>query len=118
MGQFRIFPRFTDINGYPTPARKELRPAMIAVDHTFVFLRRNCGADCEKRRNADTTRQRDKVGVEVGALTGPCVASKHRVTATPAGARFVVAHLPEHVIVMRSSTFDIVRFSQGSLFGD
>jgi hypothetical protein len=50
--------------------------------------------------------------MEVGAITGPRVAGKHRVTASPPTAGFVVAHPSEHVIVERFGALDVIGFFQ------
>src|SRR5690242_18503595 len=53
--------------------------------------------------------------MEIGAITAPPVAGKHRVTASPASAGFVVAHSSEHMIVKRFGTLHLVGFSGDSL---
>jgi len=53
--------------------------------------------------------------MKVGAITSPRVAGKRRITSSPAGAGFVVAHPPEHVIVERFGALDLIGFSDDRL---
>src|SRR5712692_3183415 len=117
IGELRIFPRLTNIDRDPAAIGKEFRPAMVAVDRALVFVRGDCCANCESSWNSNTARQRNKVGVEVGAITRSGIAGKHRVTAAPALARFVVAHPSEHVIVKRLGALEIAGFSRDRLLG-
>src|SRR4029453_11260225 len=116
VGQLWMLPCFADIDRNPAPIGEEFRPTMVAFDCAFAFVRGDCCADCETGRNPDRARQGNKVSMEVGAITGPRVAGKHRVAASPAGAGFVVAHPSEHVIEQRFGALDLIGFSGDSLF--
>src|SRR5438034_10755809 len=103
-------PRFTDVHRHPTSVCKKFRPTMVAFNCALVFVGGNRSADGKTRRNADTACQGYEVSVKIGAVASPRIARVKGVAAAPAGARLVVSHPADHMIVERFRPLEIVAF--------
>src|SRR5947209_6673992 len=101
VGQFGILPRFADVHRDPTSVRKKFGPAMIPLYNTLIFIGGNTCANGETGGNAYATRQRDEIGVEIGAIAGARVAGVKSVATPPARAGFIVTHPRNDVIIKR-----------------
>ncbi len=114
----RVLVRFADVHRPPLAVGIELRPAVVAVDSAVVALGRDRGADGESRRDADGTRQRDEVGVEVGAVAVLGVARVDRIPLPPTVAVLGVAHLVDHVVVKRAGAHQVGRLPLDDVLRD
>src|ERR1700719_2152240 len=118
IGQRGILPCFTDIHRHPPAVGKKFRPAMIALNCAFLFIGRNCRTDGKARWYPATACQCDEISVKITAITCPSVTCVDSVSPAPPGARFIVSHPAEHVLIKRFGPFEIVLFSGRRLRGE
>src|SRR6266404_5662212 len=50
IGQLWIFPRFTDVNGYPASVGEKFGPAMVTLNRALILVGGNCRTDRKTRR--------------------------------------------------------------------
>ena len=59
---------------------------MISFDRACILIGGNGGADSEAGRDTDAARQRDEVGMKIGAIAGARVTCVDGIPTTPTSA--------------------------------